>query len=347
MNPLDPQLSARPLGFGLTFSPWMVRAEWSAASGWSELSAGPMAPLQLHPAAGVLQYAQTIFEGMKAFRQGDGKVRLFRPEFHQQRFAQSAQRICLPVVPPELFDQAVHRVTRLNHETVPSGEGEALYLRPTLIGSEGFLGVRPSTEAIFYVIASPVGSYFSSNAPGLRICIETHYSRVAPGGIGSAKAGGNYAASLLAAQEAKQKGFDQVLWTDSSTHTLVEEVGTMNVFFVIGDKIVTPPLGDTLLDGGTRDSAIQLLRHQGVAVEERPISLAELQQANADGLLHESFGTGTAAIVSPIQEFQDSDGGLHIQLSGDSVRARQLRRDLLDIHYGRVADPFGWGVDVR
>lgn len=326
----------------------MTSRNWSPKSGWGPLRTGPVEPIPLHPSAGVLQYAQTIFEGMKAFRHPDGAIRVFRPDFHCQRFANSARRVCMPLLPEGAFEEACRETIRANRESVPSGEGESLYLRPTLIGTEGFLGVRPSNEYLFFVIASPVGNYFGKNQEGLRIWIETHFSRVAPGGIGAAKAGANYVASLLAAQQAKEKGFDQVLWTDSATHTKVEEVGTMNVFFVIGPdrQVVTPPLGDTLLQGGTREMAKVVLAERGHQVIEREVSLIELQELAHQGTLLECFGTGTAAVVSPIRELQDSDGNFTIQLPSQRPIAEQLRKDLTDIQYGRVPDRFGWMVEV-
>jgi len=330
------------LGFGQFFSPWMTTRKWTSQNAWGPLEVAEMKALSLHPAAGVLQYAQTIFEGMKAFRQADGSIGVFRPGFHQERFQQSAQRVCLPLLPPGAFEEAIFEVVRANREHVPGGDGEALYVRPTLIATEGFLGVRPANEYLFYVICSPVGNYFSNRNQGLRILVETHFSRCAPGGIGAAKAGGNYVASLMAAELAKQKGFDQVLWTDACSHTLVEEVGTMNVFFVMDDGILTPPLSDTLLNGGTRDSAISLLRSQGLRVREGSLTLEQLQSAANSGRLRECFGTGTAAVVSPIRELQDSDATMKIELGPEFPIAEKLRQDITDIQYGRVADPFGW-----
>lgn len=323
----------------------MIARRWTAKGGWTDLEVRGMEPIPLHPSAGVLQYAQTIFEGMKAFRHPDGSIRLFRPEFHCDRFQQSATRLCMPKLPEGAFEEAVIRAVRENRDGVPGGEGEALYVRPTLISTEGFLGVRPAQECLFYVLCSPVGNYFG-NRQGLRILVETHFSRAARGGIGAAKTGGNYAASLLAAELAKQRGFDQVLWTDATTHGLVEEVGTMNVFFVIGSKVVTPPLSDTLLNGGTRSAALAVLRSQGVEVVERPVSVAELVSASYSGELKECFGTGTAAVVSPIRELQDTDGEMIIELNGPYKVADKLRKDITDIQYGRVPDPFGWMVPV-
>lgn len=334
------------LGFGKHFSPWMTSMNWSTISGWSALKVSPLEPIPLHPAAGVLQYSQSIFEGMKAFRHPDGAVRIFRPDFHRLRFERSAERVCLPRLPEGAFEEAVLQAVRANLDSVPAGEGEALYLRPTLIATEGFLGVRPAGECLFYIVCSPVGSYFSKGTQGLKILVETHYSRAARGGIGAAKAGANYVASLLVAELAKQQGFDQVLWTDTATHTMVEEVGTMNVFFVIGPdkKVITPPLSDTLLNGGTRDAALTMLRRQGLEVMERPVTLLELKELHQAGELLECFGTGTAAVVSPIRELQDSDATLNIQLPENFAVAERLRKDITDVQYGRSQDPFQWMV---
>jgi branched-chain amino acid aminotransferase len=340
------ETSQSNLGFGQYFAPWMTSLRWKADTGWEPMQVVPMAPIPLHPAAGALQYAQAIFEGMKAFRHPDGSIKVFRPSFHRERFQQSARRVCLPPLPEGAFEEAVLESVRRNLESVPAGADEALYLRPTLIASEGFLGVRPAHECLFYVLCSPVGSYFNKGSQGLRIWVETRFSRAAAGGIGSAKAGGNYVASLLAAELAKERGFDQVLWTDSSSHNWVEEVGTMNVFFVLESEIVTPPLSDTLLNGGTRDAAIAVLRHQGREVQERPISLADLQSWHDQGKLKEAFGTGTAAVVSPIAELRDAEGQVAIELSGPQPVAQQLRRDIKAIQYGLAPDPFGWMVDI-
>ena len=331
------------LGFGIHFAPWMTQQRWSSTQGWGPLEVTPLQPIPMHPAAGVLQYAQTVFEGMKAFAQADGGVKVFRPDFHERRLKHSAHRVCLPELPPGAWTEALMQTLQANADSIPRGEGEALYLRPTLLSTEGFLGVRPAKECLFYVIASPVGSYFNPGRPGLRIMVETRFSRAAAGGIGSAKAGANYAASLYSAEQARQQGFDQVLWTDAATHSMVEEVGTMNVFFKIGSQLITPSLGDTILGGSTRDAALYLLRSWGYEVVERPLSLAEI----ASGSVSECFGVGTAAVVSKIEELADIEGKVFLRLSGDYPVAERLKQGILDIQYGRVADPMGWMVDCN
>mgnify|MGYP001171440269 CR=1 FL=1 len=331
------------LGFGIHFAPWMTQRRWSATGGWGPLEVIPLQPLQLHPAAGVLQYAQTIFEGMKAFAQVNGGVKVFRPDFHERRLRHSAHRVCLPELPEGGWSEALMQTIRANAESIPRGDGEALYLRPTLLSTEGFLGVRPARECLFYVIASPVGSYFNPGRTGLRIMVETRFSRAAAGGIGSAQAGANYAASLYSAEQARQKGFDQVLWTDAATHSMVEEVGTMNVFFKIGEQLITPSLGDTILGGSTRDAALYLLKSWGMEVVERPLSLEEI----ASGAVSECFGVGTAAVVSKIQELADIDGNVFLHLEGETPVADRLKQAILDIQYGRAPDPKGWMVDCQ
>ncbi len=335
------------LGFGKYFSPRMVQTTWTLAKGWAPLEITDVAPIALHPAASVLQYSQTIFEGMKAFRGEDGKIRLFRADFNAARFQKSASRVCLPEVPKDIFLKATYDAVSTNRDSIPSDEGEALYLRPTLMGTEGFLGVRPSHEAMFFVICSPVGNYYEKGQSGLKILVETEDSRAALGGIGDAKAGANYAASLRAAERAKSKGFDQVLWMDSATHQWIEEVGTMNIFFRIGDTVVTPALNGSILNGATRTCVLEILRDKGIRVEERPVSIEEIFTASENGQLKEAFGTGTAAVISSVQEFALSSGGRRAVLPDNGEIATAMRKTILDIQYGRTADKFGWCTIVN
>jgi branched-chain amino acid aminotransferase len=248
--------------------------------------------------------------------------------------------------PEDLFLAAIKQFTAIEAPWVPTAKGASLYLRPTLIGTEGFLGVRPSNSYLFYVIASPVGGYYGEGIEAVKIWVEKKYSRCAPGGIGAVKAGGNYAASLLAALEAKKKGYSQVLWLDSSQHRFVEEVGTMNVFFVIDGKVVTPDLGGTILPGVMRDSAIQVLKMMGKTVEERKLSLDEILMAQERGLLTEVFGTGTAASVSPVGQLGFEDRTISINDGRPGPVARELYATLTDIQYSRKADEMGWTIEV-
>lgn len=345
-NP-KPRPSDDSFGFGRYFSDHMFITEYSEVLGWHAPRVVPYQSLRVDPGAAVLHYGQAIFEGLKAFRGADDKVRLFRPEMNYRRMKESADRLCMKFVDLDVFIASLQRLIRTDIEWVPSKPGTALYLRPTLIGSEAFLGVRPAENFIFYVIASPVGSYYGgSGLEPIKIWVERRYARAAHGGIGAAKAGGNYAASLLAATEAKKRGFAQVLWLDSAEKRLIEEVGTMNVFFVIGDRVITPPLGGTILPGVTRDSVIQLLDSQGTKVEERPIELSEVLAAQKNGELREIFGTGTAASISPVGALGLDDELLVINENRVGPISAELYQTLNDIQYGRRPDPFGWTMEV-
>ncbi len=345
-NP-KPLPSDESFGFGKYFTDHMFITEYSKLLGWHAPRIVPYQNLRLDPGAAVLHYGQAIFEGMKAFRGTDGKIRLFRPEMNWKRMKESAERLCLEFVDLPVFIESLLRLVRTDVHWVPSKAGTALYLRPTLIGSEAFLGVRAAENLMYYVIASPVGGYYGSNAiEPVKIWVERKYSRAAPGGMGAAKAGGNYAASLKAASEAKKRGFAQVLWLDASKKEYVEEVGTMNVFFKIGDTVITPPLGGTILPGITRDSVIQLLRESKTPIEERPISLSEILEAHKTGDLKEVFGTGTAASISPVGAFGVNDELISINGGKVGTLSSELYQTLTDIQYGRRPDPLGWTMEV-
>jgi branched-chain amino acid aminotransferase len=339
------------LGFGQYFTDHVFSMRYSVKQGWHDPRLEPYRPLSLDPSAAVLHYGQTIFEGGKAFRREDGEILLFRPEFHAERFARSAERVCLPAVPPAVFCEAVERLVDLERQWVPRQEQASLYLRPLLIGTEGFLGVRPSQEALFLVIASPVGDYYSGGRKPVRIWVEREHSRAAPGGIGAAKTGANYAASLYAARSAKERGFDQVLWTDACSHEFVEEVGTMNVFFRMGDEIVTPELNGSILGGATRESALTLLRSWGAKVTERPLRVAELEAAAGRGELLEAFGTGTAAVISSIGSIEGRDGAREFRIRPTGVQgvswAERLYEAITGLQRGKLPDPHGWTRLVR
>jgi branched-chain amino acid aminotransferase len=334
-------------GFGRFFTDHMLLCNFSEKEGWQTPRITPYEPLPLDPGASVLHYGQALFEGMKAFRGDDGKIRLFRPEKNWKRLQEGAERLCMKAPNLEIFMESIRKFVEVETKWVPSAPGTALYLRPTLIGTEAFLGVRPSNDYLFYIVASPVGGYYGEGIEAVKIWVETQYARCAPGGIGAVKAGGNYAASLLAATEAKKRGFAQVLWLDAAQKRFVEEVGTMNVFFVIGDKVITPPLLGTILPGVMRDSAIQLLKKLGYSVEERPISLDEVLMANERGLLKEAFGTGTAASISPVGQLGFEDRTITINDGRPGAIARQLYATITDIQYGRKADELGWTMEVK
>lgn len=333
-------------GFGRYFTDHMFIADYSQVLGWHAPRVVPYQSLRLDPGASVLHYGQALFEGMKAFRGVDDKIRLFRPEMNWRRLKVGAERLCMQTPDLDVFMAGINRLVRTDADWVPKKAGTALYLRPTLIGTESFLGVRPSESYIFYVIASPVGGYYGEGIESVRIWVERSYSRAAPGGIGAVKAGGNYASSLIAAQEAKKRGFAQVLWLDSSEKKYIEEVGTMNVFFGIGDRIITPPLGGTILPGVTRDSVVELLQSRGAKIEERRISLDEVVEAHAKGELSEIFGTGTAASISPVGALGIDDKILTINEGRVGPMASELYGYLTGIQYGRIKDELGWMTEV-
>lgn len=331
------------LGFGRYFTDHMFVMDWSPKKKWHDARVVPYGPMAMDPAAAVFHYGQAIFEGNKAFRGADGKIRFFRLDAHLERFAHSAERLVMPAPDRELLEAGMRAAVEVDQDWVPSEPGTSLYLRPTLIGTEGFLGVRASTHYTCFVILSPAGSYFEG--PGLspvRIWVERVFSRAARGGLGEAKAGANYAASLYAAVEAKKRGFPQVLWLDARDHQDIEEVGTMNIVASIGGKLVTPPLEGTILPGVTRDSVLALARGWGLEVQERRLPLDELLQASKQGTLDEVFGTGTAAVICPVGELAWEGG--RIAISGGKVGplAQRLFDALTDVQYARAPDPRGW-----
>lgn len=337
-----PRPDEKTLGFGRIFTDHMLVARYEEGKGWHDAKILPYGPLQLDPAAAVLHYGQELFEGMKAYRGKDGKIRLFRPEENCRRMAEGAARLCIPAVPPEEMLEMIVELLEVEKDWVPHSEGTALYIRPTLVATEPFLGVRPSRSYLFFVILSPVGAYYAEGFDPVKIWVEPKFSRAARGGLGAVKAGANYAASLLASEQAKAKGYAQVLWLDASEHRWLEEVGTMNLFLRIGDEVVTPPLGGSILPGITRDSVIRLLRHWDVSVVERPIAIDEVREAHARGTLKEVFGTGTAAVISPVKELCYKDEALQVGNGEMGELSRRLYDTITGIQYGEIPDPFGW-----
>jgi branched-chain amino acid aminotransferase len=336
------------LGFGQYFTDHMFQMEYDAGTGWHSPRVQPRAALSLDPAAAVLHYGQALFEGLKAFRGVDGTVRLFRALDHCRRLNVGAARLCMPAIDPELMLQALQTVVHTDRDWVPASPGTALYLRPTMIATEGFLGVRAARQYSFFIIQGPVGSYYgNAGLAPVKIWVEDRYVRAARGGLGAVKAGANYAASLLAAEEAKTRGYAQVLWLDASQHRELEEVGTMNLFVRIGDEVITPPLGGSILAGMTRDSVLTLLNHWGVRTSERTLTIDEIVAAHRAGTLREVFGTGTAAVISPVGELGGEACG---RLVINDHRVGELSQRLYDaitgIQYGREPDPFGWLTDV-
>lgn len=332
---------AKDLAFGKYFTDHWFYSKYYDGKGWLEAAVEPYGSMSVDPGASVLHYGQALFEGMKAFAQPDGSIALFRPEYNHARFTKGAERLCLVAPPKDLFMNGIRELITTDKRWVPRHAGCALYIRPTLIGTEAFLGVRPSREILFFILLSPVGSYFSSKGAPLKIWVENEALRAAPGGLGDVKAAANYAASLQAAQRAKAKGYDQVLWLDVN-HEGIEEVGTMNVFWVLKDEIVTPALNGSILAGGMRDSLLHLLRHEGRQVNERKITIQELIEHHKSGNLLEAFGAGTAAVISPIGEL--SFQGERYVISNDQVGplSQELFTKITSIQSGNAPDTFGW-----
>lgn len=342
-----PRPDAADLGFGRFFTDHMFLMDFSPEHGWHAPRVVPYGPLQLEPSAAALHYGQTIFEGMKAFPDTKGQIRLFRLEDHLKRLNESARMVCIPPVDARLMARGLQTLLSVDADWMPTAEGTSIYLRPLVYATEGFLGVRPSKLYQACVMLSPVGNYYAAGVNPVRIWVEQKATRAAPGGLGMAKTGANYAASLLAAEEAKSRGYAQVLWLDAQEHKYVEEVGTMNLFVRIGDETITPPLqGGTLLAGVTRSTVLTLLREFGLKVTERRISMDEIKAAHANGALKEVFGTGTAAVISPVGELGFEGGSLKFSDTVGEVAAR-LRQAISDIQYGRVADTHGWLTPVR
>lgn len=330
------------LGFGKLFTDRMLVVEWKAGTGWCDARIEPYGPFTLDPACAVFHYAQEIFEGLKAYKWADGRVALFRPEMNARRFRQSAARICMPEVPEEIFIKGIEQLVALEQGWIPTAAGTSLYIRPTLIAVEPVLGVKPSDHYYFYVILSPVGAYYAAGFNPVSILVEDHYVRAVPGGTGEAKTGGNYASSLMAALEAKKKGFDQVLWLDGRERRYIEEVGAMNMFFAYGKTIVTAPLSGSILSGVTRDSVLKLAPTLGYQVEERQIDVNELMNDIRAGKVTEAFGSGTAAVITPVGKLCYKDDCF--QLTGGKVGeiTQNLYDTLTGIQTGRIADTFGW-----
>ena len=329
-------------GFGTRFSDHMVVIEYSEEAGWHDAKVQPYGPIALDPAASVLHYAQEIFEGLKAYRHPDGSMALFRPEANAARFNASARRLAMPELPEALFIQAIEELVAVDKAWFPTVEGGSLYLRPFMIATEAFLGVRPAKTYKFIVIASPAGNYFKSGTPAVSIWVSD-YTRAAPGGTGAAKCGGNYAASLVPTAEAFALGHDQVLFLDAAEHKWIEELGGMNLFFAFADgSLLTPPLTGTILPGVTRDSLIQLARDEGLTVREDRYSLDQWRDDAASGKLIEAFACGTAAVVTPVGQVAGRAGTFTIGSGGPGQITGKLKSRLTAIQRGEEPDPHDW-----
>lgn len=344
------ELKAKPdqsrLGFGVYFSDHMLTMNYDSANSWHDLTIKKYQSFSLDPAAMVFHYGQAIFEGLKAYRAQDGRLFLFRPADNLRRLNDSATRLCMPPVPVDDVLGAMMKLLTIDRDWVPSSPGASLYIRPTMIATEAALGVRPAKEYLFFVITSPVGAYYREGFNPVKIYVTEHYARAVRGGVGHVKTAGNYAASIMAALEAQQKGFTQVLWLDAVERRYAEEIGTSNIFFVINGEMVTPALSGSILPGITRDSVIKLARSWGIKVNERPIAIEEVLSTIADGTLQEIFASGTAAVISPVGALSYQNREYAINGGQTGTLSQRLFDELQGIQYGTRPDPFGWRVEV-
>ncbi|AMW19508.1 branched-chain amino acid aminotransferase [Mycobacteroides chelonae] len=349
-SPASPARRAEVLaapGFGKYFTDHMVSIDWNTENGWHNAQVVPYGPITLDPSAIVLHYAQEVFEGLKAYRQPDGTIAAFRPEANAERMIQSCHRIAIPELPQELFIESLRQLIAVDSDWVPPGGGEeSLYLRPFIIATEAGLGVRPAAEYRYLLIASPAGAYFSQGIKPVSVWLSHEYVRAAPGGIGAAKTGGNYAASLVAQAQAAEEGCDQVVWLDAIERRYIEEMGGMNLFFVFGRdgeaRLVTPELSGSLLPGVTRKSLLQLASDAGFAIEERKIDVDELEKKAASGEITEVFACGTAAVITPVGRVKHSSGEFTIGEGEPGEVTMALRDTLTGIQRGTFADTHGW-----
>lgn len=334
------------LGFGNYFTDHMFLMDYTQGVGWHDPRIIPYQPLMMDPATMVFHYGQAIFEGLKAYKAQNGGILLFRPHRNMARVNISNDRLCIPPIDVDFGVEAIKTLVSLEKDWIPQAEGTSLYIRPFIISTDPYLGVRPSRTYKFIIILCPVGAYYPEGINPVKIYIENKYVRAVKGGIGFAKTPGNYAASLKSQVEAQEKGYTQVLWLDGVERKYVEEVGTMNVFFKIDGKVITPSLEGSILAGITRDSSIALLKHWGVPVEERRISIEEIYQAHQEGKLEEAFGTGTAAVISPIGSLNWNDNIIAINNEQTGPISKRLYDTITGIQCGKIEDLFGWTVLV-
>ena len=335
------------LGFGTIFSDHMFVMNYDEGEGWHNPRIVPYGDFSISPAAMCLHYGQSVFEGMKAYRAVDGRIQLFRPDKNMARLNSSCERLCIPLIDEQFAEKAIEKLVSIEKDWVPHTEGASLYLRPFIIGVDPHIGVHPAKHLLFFVLCSPSGAYYPEGLDPVKIYVEKNYVRAVRGGMGYTKTAGNYAASLKAQDEAEKQEYTQVLWLDGVERKYVEEVGTMNVFFVIDGEIVTPELQGSILPGITRMSTIELLRSWGMKVTERRISIQELADASKQGKLDEAFGTGTAAVISPIGHLKWGDDVMVINNGKIGPISQKLYDTLTGIQWGKVKDTFGWTVEVK
>ncbi len=340
------QLKAKPdenkLGFGTIFTDHMFNMDYSVEKGWHNPRIEPYAPLVMAPSTMVLHYGQGVFEGMKAYRNQQGGVQLFRPRENFKRLNASNRKLCIPEIDEAFALEALKQLLTVEKDWIPSAPGTSLYIRPTIIATDPFLGVRASFTYRFFIILSPVGAYYAEGFNPVKIMVTKEHVRAVRGGVGDTKTLGNYAASLLAGDKAHRAGYTQVLWLDGVEQKYVEEVGAMNIFFVIGDELITPMLSGSILPGITRDSVLELGRSWGMTVSERKISIDDVIDAHASGQLKEIFGSGTAAVISPVGELKYEDKVITVADGQVGPMAHKFFQTLQEIQYGTIEDPSGW-----
>ena len=340
------QLKTKPddskLSFGTIFTDYMFNMDYSPQDGWHNPRIEPYASIDMDPATMVLHYGQGVFEGLKAYRTESGAVQLFRPRDNFKRLNNSSRRLCIPEIDEGLALDFLKQLLTIEKDWVPSAPGTSLYIRPTIIATDPFLGVRASHTYRFFIILSPVGAYYAEGFNPVKIWVTRHYVRAVRGGVGEAKTPGNYAASLYAAEQAHKQGYTQVLWLDGIEQEYIEEVGAMNIFFVINGELITPMLNGSILPGITRDSVMGLAKMWGIKVSERKIGISEVIDVHASGKLDEIFGSGTAAVISPVGEIKYGDTVLSVSDGKVGAMANRFYKELTDIQYGKTKDPAGW-----
>ncbi len=339
--------STDELGFGVHFSDHMLVMDYNLEKGWHGARIDPYGPIQIDPSMMALHYGQAIFEGMKAFRAKDGNINLFRARDHFRRFNNSAKRVCIPEIDVEELLTGLKKLLEIENKWIPSDHGTALYIRPFIFATDQFLGVRPSHTYKLMIILSPVGAYYSEGFNPVKIMVEDQYVRAVRGGIGEIKTPGNYAASLLAAVKAQKKGFTQVLWLDAHELKWLEEVGTMNIMVKLDDKVITPPLNGSILPGITRDSTIKILKNWNIPALEKQISIDEVMRAGETGQLQEMFGTGTAAVISPVGSIHYKENNAIINNGEVGELSQRLFNEITGIQYGTLADTNNWIDTVK
>ena len=335
------------LGFGHFFSDHMFIMDYTEGQGWYDPRIVPYGPLQMDPSVMIFHYGQATFEGLKAYKSADGKILLFGPSANMERMNISNERLCIPQLDTEFAVESIKALVKCDQDWIPDAEGNSLYIRPFVIATDPYLGVRPAYNYKFIIVLSPVGAYYPEGIDPVKIYVESNYVRAVKGGLGFTKTPGNYAASLKAQEEAKEKGYTQVLWLDGVHRKYIEEVGTMNVFFKVNGEVITPSLDGSILAGITRDSTIKLLQSWNIPISERKISIDELYTAHANGQLEEAFGTGTAAVISPIGELNYDGKIISINDGKIGAVASRIYDTITGIQGGVLEDKFGWTVEVK